>query len=100
VPRNFQLIEAINLEAEAWLQGLITQFSSNSSAMANSSSPDLSRMWLVSDELQLSSTVLGSGAMGQVVAGTYAGHQVSIYCSGCSSPMMHTLHAMLHGSMQ
>jgi hypothetical protein len=82
IPKNLELIETLKLEAAARFEGLRLE---SSSSIANRSSPVLSRMWLEEDELQLSATVLGAGAMGQVVAGTYEGREVSIYCSGCCS---------------
>jgi hypothetical protein len=84
IPINYAAIEALNLEPDARAHKLGLIISSNSTAMANSSSPDLRRMWLDDGKLQLSSTVLGAGSMGQVVAGTYEGSEVSTYCSGCS----------------
>ncbi|KAF6257707.1 kinase-like domain-containing protein [Scenedesmus sp. NREL 46B-D3] len=48
---------------------------SSSNGGSNSSRPALTKLWL--DEQQLSTDVLGSGATGQVVLGTYAGRPVA-----------------------
>jgi hypothetical protein len=56
---------------------LAGQFNGLGLSSSSSKNPVLSRLWLDEQELELSSIVLGSGAAGQVVAGTYEGREVS-----------------------
>jgi hypothetical protein len=65
IPQNFQLVDYLRLQLAGQFDGLGLSSSSN-----NVVNPALGRFWLDEQELQLSCNVLGSGATGQVVAGT------------------------------
>jgi len=84
LPTNHTLVDALRLDLVTAYKGLMPSSSSSGS------SAQVARLWLDDTALQLSSTVLGHGATGHVVEGSYEGRPVSVQLHHAST-LQHSL---------
>ena len=78
LPTNFGVAEAGRLDVVAVLSNL----AQGQDIDISSKVPQLRRLLVDESQLQLSSVVLGSGAAGKVVEGSYQGREVRCSCLG------------------